>query len=54
MSFFKNGGQEGETGPVWVLVLMLGGGYGGNINILMYENGKMRCVETEGVPCLLR
>jgi hypothetical protein len=27
MSFFKNGGQEGKTGPVWRLVLVSVGGH---------------------------
>jgi hypothetical protein len=51
MSFFKNEGQEGKTGPVWGLVPV---GIGKDIRgwiwwkccILMHKNGKMRPVET--------
>jgi hypothetical protein len=47
VSFFKNGGQEDKTGPVWGLVAVgegdvwkgVGGEYGGNI---MYS-----CMEME-------
>jgi hypothetical protein len=55
MSFFKNREQVGKSGPVWALVPV---GEGRNIRkgcgkvnmveyyVLMYENGKMRPVET--------
>jgi hypothetical protein len=54
MSYFKNEEQEGKTGPVWGLVPMGGGdirkGCRGWIwwkyYVLMYENEKMRPVET--------
>jgi hypothetical protein len=57
MPFFKNGEQEGKTGPVWELV-WAGRGRGNikkgyrkpnvvkNIFQKYYENGKMRPVET--------
>jgi hypothetical protein len=56
MSFFKNGGQEDKRGPVvWELVpvgerRIQGKGIGRRIGwkfyVLIYENGKMRPVET--------
>jgi hypothetical protein len=54
ISFKKNGEQEGKTGPVWRLAPVGGGGYKERcrrVNMveyyaLMYENGKMRSVET--------
>jgi hypothetical protein len=54
MSFFKNGGQEGKTGPVWGLAPVGGGGHKERVEevnmveyyVLVYENGKMRPIET--------
>jgi hypothetical protein len=48
MSFFKNGGQEGKTGPVWGLVPVGAGGYKERVSgvnvaeyyVLRYENEK--------------
>jgi hypothetical protein len=47
----KNDGQEGKTGPVWELALVGGedirkGCRRVKYYILMYENGKIRPVET--------
>jgi hypothetical protein len=53
--FFKNGEQEEKTGPIWGLATVgegriQGKGVGGQIwwknYVLMYENGKIRSVET--------
>jgi hypothetical protein len=54
MSFFKNEGREGKIGAIWGLAPVRGGGYKERVwevNMmemlcLMYENGKMRPVET--------
>jgi hypothetical protein len=44
MSFFRNGGQEDKTDPIWGLTVQKGE-CGGNIT-LMCENGKIRPVKT--------
>jgi hypothetical protein len=54
MSSFKYREQEGNTGPIWGLVLVgMGSTFGKGVRewiwwkyVLMYENGKMRPVET--------
>jgi hypothetical protein len=54
MSFFKNGEQEDKTSPVWGLAPAWGRGCKERVwevnmveyYALMYENGKMRPVET--------